>query len=56
MRRGIIDMGPGNVPESDIIDQLNYTYAGSGGVSSVLVKVEDVAENPLAQPLGVNAP
>ncbi len=56
MRRGIIDMGPGNVPQSDTIDLLQYTYADIDGVSSVLASVDDGASNPLAQPLGVAAP
>jgi len=56
MRRGIIDMGPGNVPQSDTIDLLQYTYADIDGVSSILASVEDGASNPLAQPLGVAAP
>jgi len=55
-RRGLIGMGAINTLQSDIIDQLNYTYAGNSGVSSVLASVEDVASNPVAQPLGVNAP
>jgi len=54
MRRGIVGMS-GSTPESDTIELLDYTYAGSGGVSSILASVDDGASNPTAQPLGVAA-
>lgn len=53
MRRGLI--GTGQTLQSDTIDLLDYTYAGSDSLSSILVNVKDRASNPLAQPLGVTA-
>ncbi len=55
MRRGIIGMD-GSTPQLDTIDLLQYTYAGSSGLSSVLASVNDDASNPAAQPFGVAAP